>query len=608
MEKILKENNNNSKDNVIINIRNELVNGNLDSIISDIIIKEKKDLVIKENNIVYQITSSNNENNTKNNISTIKLGECEEKLRQENNINDDITLIILKIEIYEEGLLIPIIEYEVYNSETKEKLDLKICKDIKIQINIPVSIDENNLFKYNSSHEYYNDICYTYTTNNKTDIILNDRRNEYKSNNMSLCENNCEFSYYDSINKNSVCDCKVKVNVKFPLKIEINTDVLVNNFINIKQLVNFNIMKCYETLFNKEGLKNNIGNYILSFNTIILVVLTIFFKIKGYDKLKEKINQIINIKKEKENNNKIVNINITKNKKKIRSNVLNINKMNNNNINIISNDISINSKSNIRLGMKKKFNKIEFEKITFQNSTLVNSSEYNNIMDYNDYELNGLSYRKALKVDKRTYFQYYFSLLKRKHIIIFAFYTYDDYNSKTLKIILLLFSFVFYYAINALFFNDSTMHRIYIDEGRFNFIYQIPQIIYSNLICSIINKLITFLSLSEKNVLQIKNEEKDFMGKASKIINCLIIKFISFFILCYIFFILFWYYLSCFSAVYKNTQLYLLEDTLISYGLSLIYPFVIYLLPGSFRIPALLESRNRIGECLYKLSRILEFI
>ena len=119
LEKILKENNN-SKDNVIVNIKDELVNGYLDSIISNIIIKEKKDLVLKENNIVYQITSSNNENNKKNNISTIKLGECEKKLRKENNINDNITLLILKIEIHEEGLLIPIIEYEVYNSETKK--------------------------------------------------------------------------------------------------------------------------------------------------------------------------------------------------------------------------------------------------------------------------------------------------------------------------------------------------------------------------------------------------------------------------------------------------------------------------------------------------------
>ena len=105
------------------------------------------------------------------------------------------------MDLYTKGLLIPIIEYKVYNIKTKEELDLNICKNIKIDINIPVKIDENNLFKYNSSSEYYNDICYSYTTKNNTDIILKDRRNEFTDNNLSLCENNCDYNGYNSITK-----------------------------------------------------------------------------------------------------------------------------------------------------------------------------------------------------------------------------------------------------------------------------------------------------------------------------------------------------------------------------------------------------------------------
>ena len=159
----------NNKDNVIVNIETELINNNLDIFIENTIINEKKDLLIKENNILYQLTSTYNQNNNEYyNISTINLGECEKKLRIYYNIDNNITLIILKIDIFEDGLLIPIIEYKVYNSKTKEKLDLNVCNDIKINIIIPVNIDENYLFKYNSSHEYYNDICYPYTTENKT--------------------------------------------------------------------------------------------------------------------------------------------------------------------------------------------------------------------------------------------------------------------------------------------------------------------------------------------------------------------------------------------------------------------------------------------------------
>ena len=38
---------------------------------------------------------------------------------------------------------------------------------------------------------------------------------------------------------------------------------------------------------------------------------------------------------------------------------------------------------------------------------------------YNDNELNELPYKLALIYDKRTYIQYYLSLLRAKHLFIF---------------------------------------------------------------------------------------------------------------------------------------------------------------------------------------------
>ena len=66
-----------------------------------------------------------------------------------------------------------------------------------------------------------------------------------------------------------------------------------------------------------------------------------------------------------------------------------------------------------------------------------------------------------------------------------------------------------------------------------------------------------------------------------------------------------------FCAIYENTQMHLLNDTLISFGLSLLYPFWIYLLPGMFRIPSLLEGKknnksNGAGKCLYNFSKFLQ--
>jgi len=67
----------------------------------------------------------------------------------------------------------------------------------------------------------------------------------------------------------------------------------------------------------------------------------------------------------------------------------------------------------------------------------------------------------------------------------------------------------------------------------------------------------------------------------------LAIKFIIFFILNYLFLLFFWYFISCFCGVYVNTQITLIKDTFISFGLSMLYPIGLDLIPGFFRIPAL---------------------
>ena len=227
----------------------------------------------------------------------------------------------------------------------------------------------------------------------------------------------------------------------------------------------------------------------------------------------------------------------------------------------------------------------------------------------NDYELNSLKYNLALVCDKRTYFQYYFSLIKTQHILLFAIIPSNDYNSSIIKLCIFTFSLAQYYTVNALFFNESTMHFIYVEEGVYNIIYQLPQIFYSSLISSLINIIIKYLSLSQKDVIDIKNNHiiKNKDRKLKILFNCLIIKFMLFFIISFIFLGFFWYYIACFCAVYRNTQIYLLKDTLISYGLSLLYPIIIYLAPGIFRITAL-RDKNKKKECFYNFSKILQLI
>ena len=135
-------------------------------------------------------------------------------------------------------------------------------------------------------------------------------------------------------------------------------------------------------------------------------------------------------------------------------------------------------------------------------------------------------------------------------------------------------------------------------------LYQIPQIIYSLLVSAIINTILKYLSLFEKNILALKREENyEIAVKKSKTIkNCLNIKFIIFFVLTILITIFFWYFISCFCAVFSNTQFILIKDTIISFGLSMLSPLGLNLIPGFFRIPAL---RVKKRECLYKISSVL---
>ena len=217
------------------------------------------------------------------------------------------------------------------------------------------------------------------------------------------------------------------------------------------------------------------------------------------------------------------------------------------------------------------------------------------IIDFNDYELNYLNYEEALIYDKRTYIEFYFSALKTNHSLIFTFFNNNDYNSKIIKICLFLFTFGLYLTVNTLFFSDSTMHKIYEDQGIFNLNYQIPKICLSTTISVFISFIIKLLSLTQKNILEIKRLKsvKIMINRFPKVLNHIKLKFILFYVLSLIFLIFFWYYLSCFCVVYKNTQTYLIKNTSISFCISLLYPFFLLLIPGTLRIPSLHKKEKK---------------
>ena len=266
-----------------------------------------------------------------------------------------------------------------------------------------------------------------------------------------------------------------------------------------------------------------------------------------------------------------------------------------------SSDLQIKSKNDLskieKSIQKKNLNKRKRKKIKKNKS----------IIKFNDYELNTLHYDEAKKYDKRVFSQLYFSILKTRHILMFSFCPANDFNSRIIKIYLFFYSFAMYCSINMFFFGDSVIHEFYEDCGSSNFIYQIPQIIYSSLISSILSAILKVLSLSEKSVLSIKNEKENELldEKVPQVLKCLNYKFIVFFPVSFILLLFFWYHLACFCAIYKNTQIHLIKDSATSFGLSMMYPFGLYLLPPILRLPALKDKKGN-KKILYKISQIIQ--
>ena len=428
---------------------------------------------------------------------------------------------------------------------------------------------------------------------------------------------------------------------------KINKNKLLDNFKNIKNIINFKILVCVDVLFSKKGLSKNIGFFVIIVIIIFHIICIFIFYLKQFDSLKNIIKDMIfyinnlktlnNDKKEEEKNKKELEDN--KNTIFLSNNIIvNDNLYNDNKIKddkktylkkkgkmitkrkrikvlkkdlgtfIINNNVvNRNLYRDIVINYSKKKTGIQYEK-TSKKEEIQNMAP---IMDYTDDEINDLSYDLALQNDKRTFCQFYISLIKTKHEFIFAFFYNKDYNSKIIKIDLFFFSFTLNYTVNGFFFNDSTMHNVYESEGLFDFEYQLPIIFYSSCISMFLGALVQMLGLSNDTIIDFKKnkDEKDIniFESGEKLIKTLKIKFLLYFILSFILLLFFLFYISMFGAVYINTQLILIEDTLMGYGLSLLYPFVIYLLPGFFRIPAL-AAPEKNKKYLYNFSKFFTIL
>ena len=452
------------------------------------------------------------------------------------------------------------------------------------------------------------------------------------------------------------CECDTmnsEIDIQEPSKF--NPKLIYKNFYSVLKYSNYKVLFCYKLAFSINSITKNIGSIITIIFFLIFSLFFIIYITKGKNQINLNIKEaykknienknVMKIQKNNNNKNQIFNKKGALNDKvKIKSNLnnnfklnvkrydnlvirkvrnkktfqkLNHKSMNSKNIHKLNNQDFLRNKivnkynNNIvlvNIKNKNNFYNSEFKKIKGNNNS------YKKILKINkpfskqkksfDYcELNNLEYREAKIFDKRNFFKIYWSLLKREHSFIFTFITKDDYNIRMIKYSRFIFLLCSDMAMNVLFFSDETMHKMFLDYGKYNIIQQITQILYSTIISKLLEILLCFLSMTDNYYYQIKNSKRLNKNFLLKITKCIKIKIGFFFGLTIFIFAFYWYLISCFCAVYKNTQIAFIKDSFSSFLLDNIIPFAIYLFPSLLRIISLKTNMKFI----YQLSNIIPF-
>ena len=123
------------------------------------------------------------------------------------------------------------------------------------------------------------------------------------------------------------------------------------------------------------------------------------------------------------------------------------------------------------------------------------------------------------------------------------------------------------------------------------------------LIISEINIITNYFALTENDIISLKSIESTVGVERKK--KFIIYKVYIYFIISFLLLLFFSFYLCCFCFIYENTQKHLIKDTAISFGLDLIYPIFLCLIPGIFRIIALKRNDKKY---FYKFSQIIQEI
>ena len=230
----------------------------------------------------------------------------------------------------------------------------------------------------------------------------------------------------------------------------------------------------------------------------------------------------------------------------------------------------------------------------------------------NGFELNRMTYLRAIEFDNRGLCEMYSSILKRDHILIFVIYSFweNDYNLAFIKFSRFFFLISTIFAMNVIIFYDEKLIKVLMANGDYEIVEQIPLIIFSSLVPVLFDILACFLSLTDKYIYRVKDLEHTETNqlKALKMIRKIKIKMIFYFVYTFILMIFFWYFVTGFSTIYHYAQNTYLINCALSLVLYMVYPFIIYFIFALIRYISLQDREKKGRSCLYKFGNFIPLI
>ena len=336
----------------------------INEISNDVVSYVNSSKVINGSNFLAIVLSSDNMNSEeqlKNGISSVDLGNCTNVIKEYYNISQEENIIVLNMETknnkskMNESIINEDKSFDLGKNTQLEifdfsgrKLNISVCKeDIKImkyfgdvekQLNMDSakSLSKQGVDVFNKNDAFFNDICHPYENSDGKDIILSDRRNEIYQD-VTFCQNGCTYNGINYNLKAANCICNSiylqeenTQNNEKEKKIN-NFETLTESFIASFVSLNFGIIRCYNLALNIKILIYNIGFYCLLFMFILQIIFFCVYLIKKLNPLKNFMLIFnINNKKNNFNNNKNKSNKINQKlyyppKKKSNKSIININ-------------------------------------------------------------------------------------------------------------------------------------------------------------------------------------------------------------------------------------------------------------------------------------------